>query len=84
VQALDDRIDRWHLATTGGERGLDAGRLRQGAFAQAAAGRCQLHASVAEALEAARSSATPDDRIVIFGSFVIVADAMRWLERGSR
>jgi dihydrofolate synthase/folylpolyglutamate synthase len=39
--------------------------------------------SVGEALAAARAAAAPDDRIIVFGSFVTVADAMRELKRGS-
>jgi dihydrofolate synthase/folylpolyglutamate synthase len=35
--------------------------------------------SVRDALAAARAAAAPDDRIVVFGSFVTVADAMREL-----
>ncbi len=84
VLALEDFIDFWHLAPTGGERGLEAGLLRQKAFAPAVAARSAEHASVGAALQASLEGANPDDRIVVFGSFVIVADAMRWLERRSR
>jgi dihydrofolate synthase/folylpolyglutamate synthase len=83
VQALVPIVDRWHLAPTGGERGLDAAALQAQAFAPGAAGGI-CHDSVAQALDAAAASAGPNDRIVVFGSFVIVADAMRWLERRSR
>lgn len=43
-----------------------------------------LHESVSAALSQLRSSVAPDDRIVVFGSFVIVAEALRFLERGSQ
>ena len=43
-----------------------------------------VHDSVAAALEQLRASVAPDDRIVVFGSFVIVAEALRCLELGSQ
>jgi dihydrofolate synthase/folylpolyglutamate synthase len=84
VQALEKQIDGWYLASTAGERGQDAGALAHGAFAAPPPARCHLHDAVAQALDAAMGDATPDDRIIVFGSFVIVADALRWLERSSR
>lgn len=70
------------------------------ALAQAQRAPRQQHASVAAALDALLGAAAtrasslplatpaaapgPGDRIVIFGSFVIVAEALRWLERGLR
>ena len=83
VQALAASIDVWHLAGTVGERSLSAERLRDGALASLAAP-CTAHDSVAQALDAAMAEASADDRIVVFGSFVIVAEALRWLERGSQ
>jgi dihydrofolate synthase/folylpolyglutamate synthase len=84
VQALAGEVDAWHLASTAGERGRSAAQLRAAAFAGALAQRCRLHDSVAQALDAAAADAGPDDRIVVFGSFVIVADALRWLEHAPR
>jgi dihydrofolate synthase/folylpolyglutamate synthase len=43
----------------------------------------RIHESVGAALDAVRAQASADDRIVVFGSFVIVAEALRCLERGS-
>ena len=40
--------------------------------------------SVAEALTAARAAAGSDDRILVFGSFVTVAEAMRDLQRSGQ
>jgi dihydrofolate synthase/folylpolyglutamate synthase len=84
VQSLEAQIDAWHLAATHGERGQDAAQLLDAAFAAEARQRCAAHANVAAALDAAVGGANADDRIVVFGSFVIVAEAMRWLERKSR
>ena len=84
VAALRDVIDVWHLAGTTGARGRDAQSLARAAFGDDAGAAVFHHDSVAAALDAAAAEAGPDDRIVTFGSFVIVADALRWAERGSR
>ncbi len=78
--ALASVVDHWHLVPTTGERGravADLQPLLQGAPATG-------HESVAAALAQLREQVGPDDRIVVFGSFVIVAEALRWLERVSR
>ena len=84
VQALVEQVDHWHLVPTSGERGLAVARLETLAFADLPAQDRTRHESVAAALEDAMAKATSDDRIIAFGSFVIVADALRWLERRSR
>ena len=85
VATLRDVIDVWHLVGTPGTRGRDAQSLARAAFGDGAAGTPIFHHdSVAAALDAAMAEAGPDDRIVTFGSFLIVADALRWAERGSR
>jgi dihydrofolate synthase / folylpolyglutamate synthase len=86
VEQMGARIDRWYLAPTGGQRGMDAQSLAS-ILEQvpAPAGRFQARfESVPDALAAARSAAGPDDRIVVLGSFVTVADAMRVLQIGER
>lgn len=84
VQALVEEIDHWHLVPTGGERGLPAASLEALGFADVPAARRTQHTTVAAALEDALAQAGSDDRIIAFGSFVIVADALRWLERRSQ
>jgi dihydrofolate synthase/folylpolyglutamate synthase len=39
-----------------------------------------VHESIAAALEAQCERATPDDEILVFGSFYSVAEALSWLE----
>ncbi len=80
VKALAGEVDFWHLAPTSGERGRDVAALEAAGFDDAPAPPRALHGSVAAALDAAMAAVKPDDRIVVFGSFVIVADALRWLE----
>jgi dihydrofolate synthase/folylpolyglutamate synthase len=79
VEQIGSRIDRWYLAPTSGPRGMDAQTLASIVQqAPSIAGRAvERFESVPDALAAARSSAAPDDRILVFGSFVTVADAVR-------
>ncbi|MBI1943329.1 MAG: bifunctional tetrahydrofolate synthase/dihydrofolate synthase [Betaproteobacteria bacterium] len=75
ARAVAARITRWHLATLPGPRGADAGFL-SGIFREL---RIETpifeHATVPEALAAARSEAKENDKIVVFGSFLTVAGA---------
>ena len=86
AEQMGQRIDRWYLAPTSGQRGMDSQTLASVMRKVAsAAGRVESSfESVHDALAAARAAAAPDDRIVVFGSFVTVADAMRDLQRGER
>ena len=80
VRHLRDRIDVWHVGSTVGTRGLDAPALAQvvrDIVAPAVA--VHVYDGVAAAVAGARGEVTADDRIVVFGSFVTVADAMRAL-----
>jgi dihydrofolate synthase/folylpolyglutamate synthase len=78
---LGDRIDHWHVGPTPGSRGASATELA--ALVRAASvgiGPGQSiteHDSIADAYAAARGSATADDRILAFGSFLTVAESMR-------
>jgi dihydrofolate synthase/folylpolyglutamate synthase len=85
AEQMGSRIDRWYLAPTSGARGMDAQTLSS--IVQQVAGiagrAVERFESVPEALAAARSAAGPDDRILVFGSFVTVADAVRVLQPGS-
>lgn len=75
------RIDRWHVATLPGPRGTRAAALAaQLRAAGVAPEAITEHASVESALEAAQGAVQPADRILAFGSFLTVADAMRALE----
>jgi dihydrofolate synthase/folylpolyglutamate synthase len=87
VSKLAGRIDRWHLADLPGPRGSRAQELASRLLAAGVAPAAIVeHASVESALEAAQGAVQPADRILVFGSFLTVADAMRALEaqRGRR
>ena len=76
INAVKGRIDEWHIAPLPGPRGMSVSEL---VAALASAGikdrAIHRHASVAAAYAAARKMAVEADRIVVFGSFLTVAQA---------
>jgi dihydrofolate synthase/folylpolyglutamate synthase len=78
---LAPRVTRWHLATLRGPRGASAGELAKELEALGSRAPMHLHDSPAEAFAAARERAQQDDKIVVFGSFLTVGEAMAWLKR---
>jgi len=85
VQQLAPRVDHWFCAALPGPRGLTAEQLAlkvQQALEglgkpnepQSGVSAC---ATVAEALESAHKRSKPDDRIIVFGSFLTVAGALQ-------
>jgi dihydrofolate synthase/folylpolyglutamate synthase len=82
VAALRARIDRWHVAGLPGPRGTDAAAIVAHLAAAGVPGEAiAAHASIRDALAAARAEAAEADRIVVFGSFLTVADALAALGR---
>jgi len=79
ARALAPRVTRWHLCALGGPRGTDAGALAR--ILSAAGIRAPLfeHASAAEAFAAAQEQAGENDKIIVFGSFLTVAEVMQSL-----
>lgn len=80
ARRLGDRVDHWLCVSLEGPRGATAADLRA---ALAAAGieeggerTISEHASPREALAHAQERAGADDRIVVFGSFLTVADVL--------
>ncbi|PPU42303.1 bifunctional tetrahydrofolate synthase/dihydrofolate synthase [Xanthomonas arboricola] len=78
VEAVAAQVDHWTLAGLDGARGQSAqalqARLQGSAAAQAA-----CHGDVAGALRAVLAQASPGDRVLVFGSFHTVADALNAL-----
>ncbi len=76
IAAVKGRIDEWYIAPLPGPRGVSLDAL---GVALATAGikdrAIHRHASVAAAYAAARKMAAEADRIVVFGSFLTVAQA---------
>ncbi|MBD9469679.1 bifunctional tetrahydrofolate synthase/dihydrofolate synthase [Pseudoxanthomonas sp. PXM01] len=83
VEAFAGVPVHWFLAGLAiGQRSQTAEQLAarlEGAFKQDAP---DLHATVSDALQAARDASVPGDRVLVFGSFHTVADAMRVLHSG--
>lgn len=75
VRELASSVTRWHVASLPGPRGATAAQIA--AFLQ---GDVHQHDSPASAFEAARAVAHEGDKIVVFGSFLTVADVMAWLK----
>jgi dihydrofolate synthase/folylpolyglutamate synthase len=75
ARAIAPRITRWHLATLPGPRGADASALFEILSRENIQAPVAQHPTVAAALAAAKKEAGEGDKIVVFGSFLTVADA---------
>ncbi|MCK9984149.1 MAG: dihydrofolate synthase / folylpolyglutamate synthase [Azoarcus sp.] len=76
VKLIQDRVDHWMLVSLPGARGLSAERLEQRLRSVGVRGDIQRFESPAEGYAAARKTAGEGDRIVVFGSFLTVADVL--------
>ena len=74
MRELAPRITRWHLASLTGARGAAAVELKKHV-----PGDARMFDSPAEAFAAAKALAGENDKIVVFGSFLTVAEVMEWL-----
>jgi dihydrofolate synthase/folylpolyglutamate synthase len=74
VRELAPRITRWYLASLPSPRGARASQIARHIGVDAA-----LFDTPADAFAAAKGAATEGDKIVVFGSFLTVADVMAWL-----
>jgi dihydrofolate synthase / folylpolyglutamate synthase len=86
VAALGDSIDRWHIAglPDAAPRGLPIEALWSRLAGVLPAHAAQSHRTVAEALAATRAEARGGDRIVVFGSFHTVGEALRQIDDAER
>lgn len=75
VQALQAQVDGWFLGGLDGARGQSAAQLQTRLQATQASD-ATLAPSVAAALDAALAQAEPGDRVLVFGSFHTVAEAL--------
>jgi len=78
------RATRWHLASLGGARGAPAEALAAALAALAPGAPRSTHASPAAAFAAARGEAGENDKIIVFGSFLTVAEVMQFLSASGR
>jgi dihydrofolate synthase / folylpolyglutamate synthase len=77
IDAMRGRIDRWFVGAADAERAAPAERVADILAGRGLQGATRIFATVTAALEAARREAGPNDRIVVFGSFHTVAEALR-------
>jgi len=77
VEAMKGRVDRWYVAAAQADRAASAGDVAKILAAKGLEGVTRTFATVASALDTARREAGPNDRIVVFGSFYTVAEALR-------
>ena len=77
IAAMASRVDRWHVATVASERAAGIDRLAELLARRGLGDRVRRFATVPLAYEAALREAGPDDRILVFGSFLTVADVLR-------
>ena len=76
IEAVKGRIDEWHIAPLAGPRGVSLQELGDALTTAGIKDRAiHRHATVAAAYAAARKMAAEADRIVVFGSFLTVAQA---------
>ncbi|KAA3649866.1 MAG: bifunctional tetrahydrofolate synthase/dihydrofolate synthase [Proteobacteria bacterium] len=73
---IQNRVDHWLPASLPGPRGLSADDLADRMTAAGIAVGEARYASPADAYRAARAAAQDGDRIIVFGSFLTVADAL--------
>lgn len=78
VEAVRPHIDHWYAAGISGPRGMSAAAIAQ-RLAAAQIGNVTCCESVSAALAQARDGATVDDKILVFGSFYTVSEAMQAL-----
>ena len=77
IQVVAPHIHQWFIADNDSPRGAKAIELNQKILKNDAQSIVNSFADVASALNAAYKIATKNDRIIVFGSFYTVADAMR-------
>src|SRR6185503_2184587 len=75
LRELAPRVTRWHLTSLSGPRGARADELARHLQNE----KKDLFDSPAAAFAAAKGLAGEGDKIVVFGSFLTVAEVMAWL-----
>lgn len=79
VTAVSGQVDEWLIAPLPGPRGADLARIERALRTAGVSAPVHGSANVADAVRRARERAGPDDKILVFGSFHTVADALRAL-----
>ena len=77
VRALDGQVDVWMVAGISAQRGATALELARELRAAGVDGAVRTFATINDALLCTCNEVDENDRIIIFGSFYTVAEAMR-------
>jgi dihydrofolate synthase / folylpolyglutamate synthase len=79
VDHLDPLLESWHVAgiADAGPRGMAGQELGSRLSPLIIPGKLHVHETVAQAMAAALAQSGQDERVLVFGSFHTVADAMR-------
>ena len=77
IEVLDELVDEWHYASLEGERGLPAAALNDHHPGR-------VHPSVAAGIRRLAEDSAPGDRVVVFGSFHTVGEALPLLQDPTR
>lgn len=80
AEIMGPLIEHWYLVGTKGDRGQSAELLRVGLVNAGIKQTISCHQSVEEALATARSESYAEDRILIFGSFLLIGEALGILQ----
>ena len=79
LDLMRNQIDKWHFATIDDSRGLSAESLAAMAGKMPSVLMMENHANVKQAVDAAAAEAKSGDRVVVFGSFFTVGEALPML-----
>ena len=76
VSIMEDSVDEWHIISLEGARGIQADELKNIILQQNKRNHVIVHASLAQACEALKNISKIKDRVVAFGSFLVVSDVI--------
>ncbi|WP_456404244.1 bifunctional tetrahydrofolate synthase/dihydrofolate synthase [Thiolapillus sp.] len=79
LELMHEDVQKWYLASIADPRGMTAEKLAGLAGKLSPAPSFETFPAIADALEAAAADAVSGDRVVVFGSFFTVAEALRAL-----
>jgi dihydrofolate synthase/folylpolyglutamate synthase len=77
IDAMRGRVDKWFVASSVSDRAAATATVVEALEKRGLKEATRAFATVPSAFEAARGAAGPNDRIVVFGSFTTVAEALR-------
>jgi len=84
LRALAPRVTRWHFASLSGPRAASADDLERNLRSFDPGVPAEKFPAPAAALAAARERAKEGDKIIVFGSFLTVGEAMAWLQNNNK